>query len=299
MDWNITTAPEATLINSCIRKGEDGALVAGIVGAIIVKVTDTIIAKWGWTVTAAEAAMQEFAYNHLDKEIVRVPRVHRFVQDDEGRGYLFMEYIPGQTLADLDVKRYDIVSRVAKIVEHLGQIQAPPEQGPGPITDDRGPKGYLWGDDGVRKPFKSITDLNEWINRRIVLRKMNESVGLSQYSLVLCHMDLCRRNMLLSEDGKSIYLLDWGHAGFFPRFYEVATLSCLNPYDEDYEKPLIEAVQSLLRMTGDEKWNMRMVLYARAASLRWTFPEENDENDEPSFDPDTLGTPPPLPIAEA
>lgn len=271
MELNIPTAPEATLINFCNEKGEEGALVTGIVGAIIVKVADTIVAKWGWTVTAAEAVMQEFAYNHLNKEIVRVPRVHRFVQDDEGRGYLFMEYIPGQSLADLDVKEHNIVSRVAKIVEHLGQIQAPPDQGPGPISHDRGPRGYLWGDDGVRKPFASLTDLNKWINRRIILRKMNESVDLSLYPLVLCHMDLCRRNMILSEDGKSIYLLDWGHAGFFPRFYEVATLSCLNPYDEDYEKLLIDSVESLLGLMEDEKWNMGMVLYARAASLRWTL----------------------------
>ncbi|GAM33859.1 hypothetical protein TCE0_013f01065 [Talaromyces pinophilus] len=272
MELEVAIATEDALTDFCNEKGEEGALVAGIFGAIVVKVTDNIVAKWGWTVTAAEAAMQEFAYKSLqDHDIVRVPRVHRFIQDDEGRGYLFMKYIPGQTLADLDVKEHNIVSRVAKIVERLGQVQAPPEQGPGPITDDRGPRGYLWGDDGVRKPFKSITDLNEWINRRIILRKMNEFVDLSPYSLVLCYMDLCRQNMILSEDGKSIYLLDWGHAGFFPRFYEVATLSCLNPYDEAYEKPLIEVVESLLRMTEDEKWNTRMVLYARAASLRWTL----------------------------
>lgn len=77
--------------------------------------------------------------------------------------------------------------------------------------------------------------------------------------------------MILSEGGKSIYLLDWGHAGFFPRFYEVATLSCLNPYDEEYEKTLIEAVESLLQLTEDAKLNMKMALYARAASLRWSL----------------------------
>lgn len=271
MDLDVSTATEHALINFCIEKGEEGALVADVIGAIIVKVTDTIVAKWGWTVTPAEAAMQELAYTSLlDHNVVRVPRVFRFVQDEEGRGYLFMEYVPGRNLADLDVKEHNIVSHVAKIIEHLGQIQVPPRYGPGPISRDQGPRGYLWGDDGVRKPFDSIIALNDWINRRIILRKQNESVDFSSYPLVLCHMDLCRRNMILNDDG-NVYLLDWGHAGFFPRFYEVATLSCLNPYDEDYEKPLIEAVESLLRMTEDEKWGMRMVLYARAASLRWTL----------------------------
>jgi hypothetical protein len=77
--------------------------------------------------------------------------------------------------------------------------------------------------------------------------------------------------MILGEDGKSIYLLDWGHAGFFPRFYEVATLSCLNPYDEEYEKPLIGAVESLLQLTDEEKCDVKMVHYGRAASLRWSL----------------------------
>lgn len=275
MDLNIATATANTLIDFCNQKGEEEALSIGMYdGAILVKVTNTIIAKWGWTVTAAEAAIREFAYNHLEYDTVCVPRVHRFIQDDLERGYLFMEYIPGHNLADLDIthRHKDITSRVAKIVEHLGQIQAPPEQhGPGPISHNRGPRGYLWGDDGVRKPFGSITDLNDWLNRRLILRKQNESVDFSSYLLVLCHMDLCRRNMILGEDGKSIYLLDWGHAGFFPRFYEVATLSCLNPYDEEYEKPLIGAVESLLQLTDEEKRDVKMVHYGRAASLRWSL----------------------------
>lgn len=266
MDLNVATATENDLVDFCIQRGEEDALVAGVHGAIVVKVTDSIVVKWGWTVTAAEAEMQEFANKNLDPDIVRVPRVYRFIQDDSGRGYLFMEYMSGQNLADLDIND-DIISRVAKIVEHLGQIQAP-EQKPGPISTDQGPRGYLWGDDGVRNAFESVTDLNDWLNRRLALR--HDSVDISPCPLVLCHMDLCRRNMILGEDG-TVNLLDWGHAGFFPRFYEVATLSCLNPYDGDYEKPLIGAVESLLQLTEDEKRDMRMVHYARAASLRWSL----------------------------
>src|SRR5689334_4776374 len=115
MGLNVTTATEDALIEFCIQKGEKDALVAaGIHGATVVKVTNNIVAKWGWTVTAAEAAMHEFAYKNVDHGIVRVPRVYHFIQDDSGRGYLFMEYIPGQNLADLDINRHkDIISRVA------------------------------------------------------------------------------------------------------------------------------------------------------------------------------------------
>lgn len=274
MDLNVATATEDALIDYCIKKGEKDTLGDDVIGAVVVKVTDKIVAKWGCTVTAGEAAMHEFAYKNLDRNIVRVPQLYRFVRDESGAGYLFMEYIPGQNLADLDIICHqDIIPRIAKIVQHLGQIQAP-EQKPGPIND-QGPRGYLWGDEGVRNAFGSVDYLNDWLNRRLTLlnevTKRNDSVDISPYPLVLCHMDLCRRNMILGEDGKSIYLLDWGHAGFFPRFYEVATLSCLNPYDEDYEQPLIEAVESLLQLTDDEKRDMKMIHYARAASLRWSL----------------------------
>lgn len=48
MDLNITTAAEDTLIDFCNENGEEDALVAaGVVGAIVVRVTDTIVAKRG------------------------------------------------------------------------------------------------------------------------------------------------------------------------------------------------------------------------------------------------------------
>lgn len=78
-------------------------------------------------------------------------------------------------------------------------------------------------------------DMNKWLNRRLALR--DESIDLTPHPLVLCHMDLCRRNMILKEDNQSICLLDLAHAGLFPRFFEVATISCLNPFDAQYQKP--------------------------------------------------------------
>ena len=160
-----------------------------------------------------------------------------------------MGYAPGQKLLNLDLTEHtDIISRITNIIAHLGQIKH--GQRPGPIGE-RGPQGYLWGDDGVDKAFISVAHLNRYLNRRLSLR--NDSVDLSPYPLVLCHMDLVRRNMILGEDGKSIYLLDWAHAGFYPRFYELTALSCMNPYDEPYQGPLIAAVESMMQLTDDEK----------------------------------------------
>ncbi|KAL3702588.1 hypothetical protein TMatcc_011300 [Talaromyces marneffei ATCC 18224] len=184
-----------------------------------------------------------------------------------------MDYVPGQKLSDLDLTVHtEIIPRITDIIAHLGQIKH--GQKPGPIGQ-KGPQGYLWGDDGVDKPFVSVAHLNRYLNRRLSLR--NDSIDLSPYPLVLCHMDLVRRNMILGEDKKSIYLLDWAHAGFFPRFYELAALPCMSPYDEPYEKPLIAATESMMQLTDDEKRAMKLIHYARAATLRWQFPEEPEE----------------------
>ncbi|TQB74584.1 hypothetical protein MPDQ_004433 [Monascus purpureus] len=273
MDLHVTTASSEELIRFCIQRGKEGAVFADIIGAIVVKVSPTIIVKWGYSVTATEAAMQEFAYKNVNHNIVRVPQVYRFFQDELGRGFLFMDYVPGQKLSDLDLTVHtDIIPRITHIIAHLGQIKH--GQKPGPIGE-KGPQGYLWGDDGVDKPFVSIAHLNRYLNRRLSLR--NDSIDLSPYPLVLCHMDLVRRNMILGEDKKSIYLLDWAHAGFYPRFYELAALPCMSPYDEPYEKPLIAAVESMMQLTDDEKRDMKLIHYARAATLRWQFPEEPEE----------------------
>ncbi|KAH8704246.1 hypothetical protein BGW36DRAFT_355618 [Talaromyces proteolyticus] len=90
----------------------------------------------------------------------------------------------------------------------------------------------------------------------------NDSNDLRLYPLVLCYTDLCRRNMRLGEDGKLIYLVDWGHARFYPHFYEVASPSYMNPYDATYQGPLIEAVELLIQLTDDEKNMMKLILYA-------------------------------------
>jgi aminoglycoside phosphotransferase len=186
-----------------------------------------IIVKWG-NVSPGEAATQEYAYRHLDPRIVRVPRVYRFFQDHNDptwpTGYLFMEYIPGKNLEGLDVDAYrEITRRLANIVRYIQEVPREIDS-PGPVGGGV-PRGNMWGYHDAGTTFSSVDDLNAWVNRRIEV--LNKTVDLRQYPLVLCHLDLCRRNTLMMEDG-SICLLDWGYAGFFPRFYEVAAIEFYN-----------------------------------------------------------------------
>ncbi|KAK2764356.1 hypothetical protein FQN54_009050 [Arachnomyces sp. PD_36] len=278
MDW-IRTASEEYLISLCERTYKENGSIGGLEeGNRVVKLSDEIAVKFGYLVTAGEAATQEFAYQHVDRSIVRVPRVYRHIIEKSNHpmkmGYLFLEYIPGQTLEALDLntaEHRDIIPRIAKIVAHFGEISG--GQVPGPLAGSR-PQGYLWGDYGAQTSFQSIDDLNAWLNRRLTLRKL--SIDLNPYPLVLCHMDLCRRNMILDSTG-SICLIDWGFSGLYPRFYEFATISCLNPYDEPYENPLLQAVEQVMSLTEEEKRLVDLLHQARGLSLRYRFKDNSEE----------------------
>jgi aminoglycoside phosphotransferase (APT) family kinase protein len=270
MTWDVRTASQKWLINLCQSVEKKEGMIGGLVeGNRVIKISEKIAVKYGFGVTATEAATQDFAYRNIDPSIARVPKVYRFFQDESDvsciRGYLFMEYVPGRNLKDLDLDIHkDIVPRVADVIAHLGRI--PGGHVPGPVGGGK-PQGYLWGDYGTKAVFHSVADMNAWLNKRLVLR--NESIDLTPYPLVLCHMDLCRRNMILEEDNKSIWLVDWGHAGLFPRFFEVATISCLNPYDAPYEEDLLRTTEKRIGLTEVEKGLIKLMQIARAASLRY------------------------------
>ena len=271
--WDIHRAGEEWLIELCGRAEKENSRVSRYHhGDRVVKLSDKIAVKYGHGVKDSEARTQEFAHRNADPSIVHVPRVLRFFSRKQPswhrpRGYLFMEYVSGQLLQELDLNvKIDIIPKIAKIIEHLGQIQDS-HPVPGPIGGGE-PEGYLWGDDGARTTFSSVADFEAWLNIRLALR--DKSINLGSHPLVLCHMDLCRRNMIL-EENNTICLLDWGCAGMYPRYFEIATLSWLNPYDEPYEKPLLQAANALLGLTTDEKDSMALLQIVRAANLRYNL----------------------------
>ena len=137
---------------------------------------------------------------------------------------------------------------------------------PGPVGGGK-PHGYLWGDHGAKTVFNSVEELNTYMNKRLKLR--NDSIDLASHPLVLCHLDLCRRNIILKDDGESLCLVDWGSAGFYPRFFEVAMISCMLPYDVPYEQPLLQEIERVIRLTDEEKRLTQLIHYIRAANLRY------------------------------
>ncbi|KAJ6013509.1 hypothetical protein N7540_008100 [Penicillium herquei] len=151
---------------------------------------------------------------------------------------------------------------------------------PGPFGGGR-PQGYIWGDDGAKTEFHS---LEEMMDKRLARRK--DTIDLTPYPLVLCHLDMCRRNIILEEDNKSLCLVDWAHAGLYPRFFEFAMIPCTFPYDAAFEPLLMQELEKLIEFTDEEKQCTTLVQCVRAANLRWIF------DDLPRIDLKTLVTKP-------
>ena len=147
---------------------------------------------------------------------------------------------------------------------HLGQIKG---LTPGPVTGSQ-PFGYIYGDYGARTTFKSMEDMNVYINSR--LQPLNSSIDLTPHPLVLCHGDICRRNIILDQDG-SICFLDWAYSGFYPRFFEVATIMCA--WYDSFQESLVQEVESAMNLTDEERRDMQLLLRVRHANLRWTLYE--------------------------
>ncbi|KAI9748178.1 MAG: hypothetical protein M4579_007290 [Chaenotheca gracillima] len=270
MSWDVLTASEEWLVDFVHRTEAEHGMVGGLrEGNRVIKLSDTIAVKYGYSVSIEEAATQDFAHQNVKSSIVRIPKVYRYLvagtEPRRNKGYLFMEYVPGRTIDALDLSIHeDIVPRIAKIIEHLGQILG--DGIPGPVGGGE-PQGYLWGDDGADAIFGSVEELNAWLNKRLALR--DKSIDVTPYPLVLCHMDLCRRNMILDEETNAIWLLDWGFAGFYPRFFEIYTLRWSPPYDPSYKEPLITATEELLKVTDEERRLKPLMQIARAAQLRY------------------------------
>ncbi|KAK2873961.1 hypothetical protein FQN49_001964 [Arthroderma sp. PD_2] len=280
-----------------LREREDGL---SRIAPRIHRLSPYIILISGWGVTRSRAANQHYAYHHVNPAIVRIPQVYRFFEDQSTRrpeGYLFMEYLPGKTIAELDAATEGntvskaLTQRVSDIQVHLMSIKVENGTAPGPVGGGS-PKGYIWGDFGGNASFSSVEDLNHYLNKR--LKHINKSIDVGPcYPLVLCHGDVVRRNIIVLDDnnGNAAYtptdvterelgLVDWGHSGLYPRIFEFVAMESVNEghYDDphrgyQFAEDLKKATYDKVKPTAVEMECYQDLLYIRSLNLRY----------EPSF----------------
>lgn len=238
-------------------------------GNLVVKLSDLVVVKYGLGVTAQEARAQSFAYDNLDHQIVRVPRLFRYFSVQLDRyssiGYLVMEFVQGQSLESIDwSKARRLIPHIAISLHHVNIIAG---SRAGPIGGGQA-HGPLWSEYGSRTTFESKDDLQEWLNVRLAVEE--QSVDLSTHQLHLCHLDVAPRNLLILPNDK-ICLLDWATAGFYPCLFEIWSLQLFqhifgDPFFEallqELEEPTEEDQAVIEKLHMVYSLNQRFALYA-------------------------------------
>jgi hypothetical protein len=231
-------------------------------GNLVVKLSDEMVVKFGWGVTAEEADNQRKAFELLDCGIVRVPQLYRYFThgDAEGcppRGFIVMEYVHGEVLQSLDSGQ---INQIVQILSHFSSIQG---QHTGPLRTGVS-RGLLWEENG-KPAFDTVQQMERWLNFR--LPDVESKLALQNYPLVLCHLDLAPRNFIWLEDS-SVCLVDWASAGFYPRFFEVCLLKIMEYSHGDYEVTLIDRMEKL---TEDEEAQMSLLQRSFYNGIKYSF----------------------------
>ncbi|KAF2865907.1 kinase-like domain-containing protein [Massariosphaeria phaeospora] len=258
-----TPEPSDTLL---IQMCQSAPLIAGsYYGNRIVRLSDTLVAKYGMGVWSEEARNQEYAYVHTDSSILYVPRVYRYFEDhSQGSrvGYLIMEYVRGTRLDSVEIDPYTMEA-VARAIAHLSTIPVPASQGPGSVVQGVA-RGYLWPPEGVT--FNAFEDMQAWFNSRLAVVG-EKRLDLISHPLVMRHMDLVRRNIILKSDS-SVCFLDWAFAGFYPELFEIRYLRDLHPVDPAWSAFLLKYMR---QPTVDEEQILAVLAIPAAVNERYFF----------------------------
>ncbi|KAI6002069.1 kinase-like domain-containing protein [Pisolithus albus] len=189
---------------------------------------------------------------------IPVPRVHRVVKVEHDRFLVVMDYIKGQTLAEVWPtfsvwRKISVAFTLRRYVRQLRRLKASPTTPPGPLSV-QGPQeceSPVFGQvQPSRGPFASYSEFSTWFNKRCKMgldaRRVPEDHPLRKKkfddseSLVLTHQDINLRNIILGDDGR-LWLVDWGWSGYYPPWFELVAT------DRQAENPIISG-------TDDELW---------------------------------------------
>ena len=212
------------------------------------RLSDTVIVKCGWSVTAEEASNQALASKYSVPKELNVPKIYRYFR--LGRvGFIVMEFFHGLSLEKVIFAEHDgLITRLAQAVCNL--FNRIPCESVGP-TNGGIPRGYLFSEDGALEPINSISSLNSWLNKRFRLKRDETGFHFDLSDCVFCHLDLARRNFLLLADG-SFALLDWEYAGIYPRVFEIYCIYYIGIKDFDFCNDLAKAYKKLSLSSDDE-----------------------------------------------
>jgi len=167
---------------------------------------------------------------------IPVPKVLRDWVDDDGRYFVLLERMQGQTLEQAwpslsESQKTAIADQVIGVRKHLRSLTSPSIQ-----TVDQSPccGGLLFSDSEPHGPFHSDRELWDAISLTLydppeksfpqrALENLKKRLPRCE-AYVLTHCDLNLGNIMV-KDGRLVGILDWEHAAYYPIWYEYVSAS--------------------------------------------------------------------------
>ncbi|KIW63488.1 hypothetical protein PV04_10320 [Phialophora macrospora] len=215
-------------------------------GAVkVVAVGTHFIVKYGKRLNLEEGRMMVFVQQSTR---VPVPRVSALYQDN-GKNFIVMEKIHGQTLQDAwdtfdDRKKQEIISHLKGYVKQIRNIQSPAgycSLGKRPLLHPM----FASPSDDYNGPFESEAKLND-----ALIRKCRDSPALNKkaeyyervipkvfvgHPPILTHGDLQQKNIMIRTGSTvNIVLLDWESAGWYPSYWEYVNTIFASWFESDW-----------------------------------------------------------------
>jgi hypothetical protein len=205
-------------------------------GAIIHQLDDHHVLKFGHRVKPSEAVAMKLVLKETD-----IPLPEWIAEDfprDREEGYLWMTFLPGRRLDTVwgnfknETKQrlcqdiWDIVAKIRKIhypseYQQFVQCTADGSATHDPLIEHlKTPPTPLLSDSQLRE---RIFERYLHFGGRRHEKDLPQMLPLSQHS-VFTHADIAPRNIIVDENHRIAGLIDWERAGWYPHYWEYATI---------------------------------------------------------------------------
>ena len=205
-------------------------------GNKIVRISQNLVIKGGFSVLPSEAANMRFATQTLNLPVPKVRRVFNIKASEDIWGttcYIMMDYVKGTSVdkcwSELPKGlKSKIISQLASMINQMqSTVVAGP---PGPVGCTKSRLMGLWFSDYGAGPFETLGEMEDWFNYALeISQKFNQALpGTPRFilkKLVFSHMDVAPRNLLIDENS-NVWVIDWACAGAYPPGFEQAVVSC-------------------------------------------------------------------------
>jgi hypothetical protein len=251
----------------------------------VVKLSDTLVAKYGALVTPVEAETMQYVANNSD---VPLPKVHGTLTNPVTQQFfIIIDFVQGQTLEDLlpsltQTEKDDIAQLIKTAIDKLHAI---PEPGYlGSVGRKACSHGMFWDSSDLGPeftplmpgPFENEAAFNDGLLLKLSTVKFMPppymkflrglfSEAFAGHKTVMTHGDLQAKNIMVQrvgskEDGSgpfTISLIDWETSGWYPDYWEY----CMSLMVARFRPDWAGMMEKILPVPGYEYALMQMVFH--------------------------------------